>query len=71
MEGSKRARGLDPLAVTGTGLACILFSARRYDEAIRELRAKLAVTPDDASTLLVPRILFVRGGKTRGCYPTT
>jgi tetratricopeptide (TPR) repeat protein len=39
IEWSKRARELDPLAVSGTSLAWILFSARHYDEAIRELHA--------------------------------
>ena len=51
MEWSKQARELDPLGVTGTDLAWILFSARRYDEAIRELHARLAVKPDDALAL--------------------
>src|SRR5262249_25264200 len=44
-------RELDPLAVTGNDLGWILFSARRYDEAIRELRATLAVNPEDAVAL--------------------
>jgi TolB-like protein/Flp pilus assembly protein TadD len=48
---AKRGRELDPLAVSGAGIAWILFQSRRYDEAIRELRSALAVQPDDASAL--------------------
>jgi TolB-like protein/thioredoxin-like negative regulator of GroEL len=47
----KRARELDPVAVTGTYVSSILFEARRYDEAIRESRSALAVQPDNAQTL--------------------
>ena len=48
---AKRAREHDPLAVPGARIAWILFHARRYDEAIQELRSVLAVQPDDARTL--------------------
>ena len=43
----QRARELDPLG-TGTDMGWILFQARHYDEAIRELRSAVAVAPDDA-----------------------
>ena len=46
---SRRARELDPLDVTGLSNGWILFHARRYDEAIRELRSVLAVRPDYAA----------------------
>jgi TolB-like protein/Tfp pilus assembly protein PilF len=45
---SRRARELDPVGVTGLSNGWILFHARRYDEAIRELRSVLAVHPDYA-----------------------
>lgn len=45
---SRRARELDPVGVRGVGTGWILFHARRYDEAIRELRSVLAVYPDYA-----------------------
>ena len=61
--GRKRARELDPLAVTGKDLAWILFSARRYDEAIRELHATLTVTPDDASALWFLGFSLIGEGK--------
>ena len=47
---SRRARELEPLGITGTTIGWILFQARHYDEAIRELRSDLAVRRDDAST---------------------
>lgn len=49
---AQRGRELDPLAVSGYGIGWILISARRYDEAMRELRAALAVRPEDAGLLL-------------------
>ncbi len=49
---AKRGRELDPLAVSGENIGWILFQARRYTEAIRELRSVLAVQPDGASALL-------------------
>jgi TolB-like protein/Flp pilus assembly protein TadD len=45
---SQRARELDPLGVTGLSNGWILFHARRYDEAIHELRSVLTVQPDYA-----------------------
>jgi len=49
----RRARELDPLATSGSNLAWMLFYARRYDDAVRELRSVLAVTPDDAYALWI------------------
>jgi TolB-like protein/DNA-binding winged helix-turn-helix (wHTH) protein/Tfp pilus assembly protein PilF len=46
---SRRARELNPVDVTGLSNGGILFDARRYDEAIRELRSVLAVRPDYAT----------------------
>jgi TolB-like protein/DNA-binding winged helix-turn-helix (wHTH) protein len=48
---SRRARELDPLGVTGVVTGQILFFARRYDEAIQELRSVVAVRPDEAGPL--------------------
>ena len=45
---SRRARELDPVGVTGLSNGWILFHARRYDEAIRELRSVVVVHPDYA-----------------------
>jgi TolB-like protein/DNA-binding winged helix-turn-helix (wHTH) protein/tetratricopeptide (TPR) repeat protein len=48
---AKRGRELDPLAVSGADIGWILFQARRYDEALQELRSVLAIEPNDASIL--------------------
>ena len=46
---SRRGRELDPLsAVPGVSLGVTLFNARRYVEAIRELRSALALHPENA-----------------------
>jgi TolB-like protein/tetratricopeptide (TPR) repeat protein len=44
---ARRAQELDPLAFHGTQVGWILFQARRYDEAIRELRTGLAMEPEN------------------------
>jgi TolB-like protein/DNA-binding winged helix-turn-helix (wHTH) protein/Tfp pilus assembly protein PilF len=49
----RRARELDPLAISGAELGWDLFYARRYDQAIHELRSALAVKPDDAYALWI------------------
>jgi pentatricopeptide repeat protein len=46
-----RARELDPIGVSGTTIGQTLFYARRYDEAVRELRSQLAVHGEDAGAL--------------------
>jgi TolB-like protein/DNA-binding winged helix-turn-helix (wHTH) protein/tetratricopeptide (TPR) repeat protein len=48
---AQRGRELDPLAVSGNEISWILFSARRYDEALRESRSLVAVHPNDAGAL--------------------
>lgn len=48
---AERAREHDPLAISGIGIGWILFQARRYGEADRELRSALQVQPDEPSAL--------------------
>jgi TolB-like protein/DNA-binding winged helix-turn-helix (wHTH) protein/Tfp pilus assembly protein PilF len=48
---ARRAQELEPLALHGTDIGWILFNARRYDEAIRELRTVLAVEPGNQGAL--------------------
>jgi TolB-like protein/Tfp pilus assembly protein PilF len=48
---AQRGRELNPLAVSGSIIAWILFQSHRYDEAIRELHSTLAVRPDDTAAL--------------------
>ena len=45
---SRHARELDPLGVTGITTGLILFQARRYPDAIRELRSVISVRPGQA-----------------------
>src|SRR5882757_3323838 len=47
---SRRARELDPIGTSGAEIGWILFQARHYDEAIRELHGVLTVHPDEAFT---------------------
>lgn len=47
----QRAQALDPVAVSGDSVSWILFLAHRYDEAIRESRASVALHPDDPGVL--------------------
>jgi tetratricopeptide (TPR) repeat protein len=42
----QRAREIDPLGHSGVGNGFILFHARRYEEAVRELRSVEAAYPD-------------------------
>ena len=48
---ARRAQELDPMALYGVQIGWILFQARRYDEAIRELRTVLTIEPDNAFAL--------------------
>ncbi len=59
---SQRALELDPLGEAGTDVGWVLFHARRYDEAIRELRSVVAVHPDDAyARSILGRVLICAG----------
>lgn len=51
LDWAQRARDHDPLSVSGSSIAGILFSAHRFDEAVREARSALAVRPDNAELL--------------------
>ena len=65
---AERARELDPL-VPGNNLAWILFQARRYDDAARELHATLAITPDDPVALWFLGFVLVAQGKSGDAIP--
>jgi len=45
---ARRAQELDPQEFNGAQVGWILFHGRRYDEALRELRAAQAIAPRDA-----------------------
>ncbi|HJS98952.1 MAG TPA: winged helix-turn-helix domain-containing protein [Terriglobales bacterium] len=51
LDWARRARELDPLAVSGDLLGWSLYIARRYNDAIREERSALLTSPDDVYVL--------------------
>jgi TolB-like protein/tetratricopeptide (TPR) repeat protein len=51
LEWERRARELDPLGFEDVTIGWILFQARRYDDAIGELRGILAVDPENPTAL--------------------
>jgi len=66
---SRRGRELDPLGDSSIGMGWILFCAHRYDEAIHELRSKLAVRPDDAGALWVIGFALIENGQAGEAIP--
>jgi predicted Zn-dependent protease len=60
---------LDPLAVSGTDVAWILFQARHYDEAIQELRSALTVRPDDALALWFLGFVLIANNQPKEAIP--
>jgi len=66
---SQRARDVDPLGATGTITGWILFQARRYDEAIRELRSELAVHPDSTDIRWLLGFALIGKGQPREAIP--
>ena len=65
----RRGRDLDPVAVSGTHVAWVLFLARRYDEATRELRSVLAVQPDDAMALWYDGFVLTADDQSKEAIP--
>jgi tetratricopeptide (TPR) repeat protein len=51
LDWARRARELDPLAVSGDLLGWALYIARRYNEAIQEARSALVTSPNDTGVL--------------------
>jgi TolB-like protein/Tfp pilus assembly protein PilF len=49
---AERGRELDPLGVSFEDFGWTLFQTRHYDQGVRELRAALAVKPDDFGSLM-------------------
>jgi TolB-like protein/Tfp pilus assembly protein PilF len=62
---TRRAVELDPLGGAGAELGWVLFHARRYDEAIRELRSVIAGRPDDANARMVLGDVLIWAGQSR------
>jgi TolB-like protein/DNA-binding winged helix-turn-helix (wHTH) protein/Flp pilus assembly protein TadD len=66
---AKRGRELDPAAVSAADLAWILFFARRYEDAERELRATLAVEPDRTTALWDLGFVLIADGRAGEAIP--
>ena len=69
LELATRARSLDPVGVSGGGIAWFLFRARRYDEALRELNSYLAVHPDDAQSLWYMGFVYIAKNEPERAIP--
>ena len=66
---ARRGRELDPFSVSGTDLGWILFQARRYEEAIRELRSELVVRPDDPGALWYLGFVLIANNQAGDAIP--
>jgi len=66
---SRRARALDPIGISGHHTGWILFHARRYEEAIRELRSDAAVRPDNPFTLNTLGFALIGAGRSIEAIP--
>ena len=64
-----RARELDPLGVSGYSLGWIMYNARHYDDALRELRSDLAVHPDDAMAHWFLGFVLIDNGQPADAIP--
>ena len=63
------ARQLDPVAVSGSDVASILFHSHRFDDAVRESRSAAAVHPDDASALMVLGFALIADNQAAQAVP--
>lgn len=66
---ARHARELDPIGVRGVSEGWILFHARRFNEAIRQLRSVLAVYPDDASARWFLGFALIGNGQSEEAIP--
>jgi TolB-like protein/tetratricopeptide (TPR) repeat protein len=66
---SQRARELDPLGDAGDSIGWILFQARRYEEAIRELRSAVALHPDNAFAYWFLGFALIANGQSGEAIP--
>jgi len=69
LQWARRGRELDPLAPSGIEIGWILFHARRYDEAIHELRSVLAVRQDDPGALWFLGFALIGKGQSEDAIP--
>jgi TolB-like protein/tetratricopeptide (TPR) repeat protein len=66
---AQRGRQLDPLAVSGSGIAWILFQSHRFGEALHELHSQLAVHPDDEGALSTLGFVLIANNQPNDAIP--
>jgi len=66
---AQRGRELDPLAVSGSSIAWILFQAHRYEEAMHELRSDLAVHTDNEDALSTLGFVLIANNQPNDAIP--
>ena len=66
---AERGRELDPLAVSFEDFGWTLFQTRHYDQAIRELRADLAVQPGDFGALTDLGFVLIANNQPNDAIP--
>jgi TolB-like protein/Tfp pilus assembly protein PilF len=66
---AERGRELDPLAVSFEDFGWTLFQTRHYGQAIRELRAALAVRPDDFGALMDLGFVLIANNQPEDAIP--
>jgi tetratricopeptide (TPR) repeat protein len=64
------AAKLDPLGTSGANIGWILFKARRYDDAIREVRSHVEVYPDDVWAMQGLGFTLIAKGKAEEAIPS-
>lgn len=64
-----RARQLDPLSVDGVEMGWMLWEARRYDDALHELRTVLSAQPNDPVALWDLGIVFMDQNQPQAAIP--
>jgi TolB-like protein len=69
LDWAQRGRQVDPLADRGNDIGWILFLARRYDDAARELRSELAVQPENANALWDLGFVLVGNNQPHAAIP--
>jgi TolB-like protein/tetratricopeptide (TPR) repeat protein len=66
---ARRARQLDPLSIGTAEMGWILFQSRHFEEAIAELRAELAVHPDNPAVEWFLGFALCGNGENQAAIP--
>jgi len=66
---ARRARELDPLAVSRDRVGWVLYVSRHYDESIAELRTDLAISPEDIGVLWTLGFVLIANNQAKEAIP--